>query len=66
MIVEVIEGDLITRYSDDKTKMLHKVGTAEYYKGAIDLVTSPYVYEEVDDPDYIEDVESEDSDSDNE
>lgn len=61
MIVEVIEGDLITRYSDDDSKMLHKVGTAEYYKGAIDLVTSPYVYEEVDDPDYTGD-----SDSDNE
>lgn len=52
MIVEVIEGDLITRYSDDPKKVLHKVGTGEYYTGAVDLVTSPYVYEEVDDPEY--------------
>lgn len=62
MIVEVIEGDLITRYSDDDSKMLHKVGTGEYYKGAVDLITSPYIYEEVDDPDYIEPGDS-DSDS---
>lgn len=53
MIVEKIEGDFITRYSDDESKMIHKIGTNEFYKSAVDLVSSTYEYEEVDNPDYV-------------
>lgn len=63
MIVEEIKDNLITRYSDTPGKRLHKVNTNEYYSGAIDLITSPYVYEEVDDPDYRPEDEGSDSDS---
>lgn len=50
MIQERIEGDLITRWSDDEKMMLHKIGTDEYYDEATDLITSPYEYEEVEKP----------------
>lgn len=60
MIVEEVKGDLVTRYSDDKKKMLHKMGTDEYYTGAVDLITSPYEYEEVDNPDYVDEDSDED------
>lgn len=49
MIVEEIkEGKFILRYSDTKGKRLHKIGTNEFYGSALDLITSPYEYEEVD------------------
>ena len=39
-------------YTDDETKILHKIGTDEYYGEAVDLLDSPYEYEEVDNPDF--------------
>ena len=45
-------------YTDDETKILHKIGTDEYYCEAVDLLDSPYEYEEVDNPD-IEESEEE-------
>lgn len=55
MIIEsIIDKKFIKRVSDDKKKILHKVGTGEYYSSALDIITSTYEYEEVDNPDYIE------------
>lgn len=50
IVEEIINTDLVRRYSDDKTKKLHKIGTEEYYLEAVDLISSPYQYEEVDRP----------------
>ena len=50
MIIEQIledNKDLVLRYSDQKVK-IHKIGTEEYYDEAIDLVSSPWTYEETD------------------
>lgn len=55
IVVEKYSDDLVRRYSD-QGKMLHKIGTDEFYEEAIDLESSPYEYEEVE----------EDSDSDTE
>lgn len=49
-IVEVGNRQLKKTYTDDETKMLHKVGTDEFYGEAIDVLDSPYTYEEVDKP----------------
>ena len=55
MIIEsIIDNKFIERTSDDKKKILHKIGTGEYYSAALDIITSTYEYEEVDNPDYIE------------
>ena len=55
MIIEsIIDDKFIERVSDDKKKILHKIGTDEYYSSALDVITSTYEYEEVDNPDYIE------------
>ena len=55
MIIEnIIDNKFIERTSDDKKKILHKIGTDEYYSSALDVITSTYEYEEVDNPDYIE------------
>ena len=55
MIIEkIIDNKFIERTSDDKKKILHKIGTGEYYSSALDVITSTYEYEEVDNPDYIE------------
>ena len=55
MIIEsIIDEKFIKRVSDDKKKILHKIGTDEYYSSALDVITSTYEYEEVDNPDYIE------------
>lgn len=55
MIIEsIIDEKFIKRVSDDKKKTLHKIGTGEYYSSALDIITSTYEYEEVDNPDYIE------------
>ena len=59
MIVEEIKGDLITRYSDDEKMILHKIGTDEYYTSATDLITSPYNYEEVPNPELEGDSDNE-------
>lgn len=57
MIQERIEGDLITRWSDDEKMILHKIGTEEYYTSATDLITSPYEYEEVEEVEKPEKLE---------
>lgn len=55
MIIEkIIDNKFIERTSDDKKKILHKIGTGEYYSSALDVITSTYEYEEVDNPDYID------------
>ena len=55
MIIEkIIDNKFIERTSDDEKKILHKIGTGEYYSSALDVITSTYEYEEVDNPDYIE------------
>ena len=55
MIIEkIIDNKFIERTSDDKKKILHKIGTGEYYSSALDVITSSYEYEEVDNPNYIE------------
>lgn len=55
MIIEsIIDEKFIERISDDKKKILHKVGTNEYYSSALDVITSTYEYEEVDNPNYEE------------
>lgn len=64
IVEEIIDNKFINRYSDTPGKRLHKVNTNEFYSSALDLLDSPYVYEEVDDPDYR--PEDEDSDSDSE
>jgi len=63
--------DLMVTHSDDETKILHKIGTEEYYDDPIDLIGGVYTegsrqgqprcrfeYEEVDRP--IEEVEEND------
>lgn len=57
MITEEIIGkwvdgttDLVRRATDSETTYLHKVGTDEYYDEAVDLVTSTFIYEEVERP----------------
>lgn len=53
MIIEnIIDDKFIERFSDDENKILHKIGTDEYYSSALDLLSSPYIYEEVDNPEY--------------
>ena len=48
MIIEsIIDEKFIKRVYDDKKKILHKVGTGEYYSSALDIITSTYEYEEV-------------------
>ena len=50
MIIEsIIDNKFIERTSDDKKKILHKIGTGEYYSSALDIITSTYEYEEIDD-----------------
>lgn len=44
-------------YTDDEKKILHKLGTDEYYGEAVDMLDSPYEYEEVDNPDIEESEE---------
>ena len=51
-LIEETKDNLVYRYSDDESKMLHKINTNEYYTAALDLITSPYEYEEVDNPDF--------------
>lgn len=63
--------DLMVTHTDDPTKILHKIGTEEYYDDPIDLISGVYTeghrqgqprcrfeYEEVDRP--IEEVEEND------
>lgn len=56
-IIEVGSRQLRKTYTDDETKMLHKVGTDEYYGEAIDILDAPYEYEEVDKPEEEEPIE---------
>lgn len=53
-IIEVGSRQLKRTYTDDETKMLHKVGTDEFYGEAIDILDAPYEYEEVDKPEEAE------------
>ena len=53
-IIRVGERDLRRTYTDDEVKMLHKIGTDEYYGEAIDILDAPYEYEEVDKPEETE------------
>lgn len=53
-IINVGDRDLRRTYTDDETKMLHKVGTDEFYDEAIDILDAPYSYEEVDKPEEAE------------
>lgn len=60
-IIEVGSRQLKKTYTDDETKMLHKVGTDEFYGEAIDIIDSPYEYEEVDKPQEEEDETQEET-----
>lgn len=56
-IIEVGSRQLRKTYTDDETKMLHKVGTDEFYDEAIDILDAQYEYEEVDKPEEEEPIE---------
>lgn len=46
-------------YTDSDKMMLHKIGTEEYYGEAIDMIDSPFEYEEVPIPERVEENNNE-------
>lgn len=50
------DGVALYRTYSDRNKVIHKIGTNEYYEEAIDVANAPYSYEETEqDIEIIED-----------